>query len=421
MSHKRAAENQLTRDDDGEERAQEEFVTTPQIADESEMATRRVVKVRRPEASSTNPSFGSASGFFKDAATAASSAAPPKPTFGFNFGSSNNDSGSTSTTTTSSFSFGTATTASGATKPTFGFPAPPAKTAASSSFSFGSAAAAKATTATTSPSSTTDASSSPAGTFSFGAKPGGTGSSSSGSSANPIAFSFGTASSASGDAAGKAAAHLKLGLPATTGSTADTDNAPKVAKDDKMPVFGAGNFNFGSAVNTFVAARNKMQAEAKADGGKAKTEESTMRGEEDQDKPDAAGFGSEIVEQTARDVLATAPSKLYLFEKGEEGKAGRWAERGTGDAKLISQPKADNAKEHIYRLLVRGGYSLNATIKKNTFTLSKTETKHLILLVATAEGPHTYLLKFTGPSAEANTTKFSEELKKVLEAVSKAE
>ncbi|KPA81778.1 hypothetical protein ABB37_04058 [Leptomonas pyrrhocoris] len=413
MSHKRAAETQLTRDNDGEDRAEEEFVTTPQIADESEMATRRVVKVRRPEASSAKPTSGSTSGFFKDAATAASSAAPAKPTFGFKFDSSSNGGGNSSTGTATAFSFGPTPATAAATKPTFGFPASSATAGASSGFSFGNKAAPTATTSTSSFTAATTATS-------------GGGSS---SSANPIAFSFGAAPPASGDAAKKPATGFNFGLPATAATTATTASAPgtgSATKEDEKPVFGAGSFNFGSAVNTFVAARNKMQEEAKEakpGSSEGKTEKNGADGEEDEDedKPDPAGFGSEIVEQTARDVLVTAPSKLYLFEKGEDGTAGRWTERGTGDAKLISQPNAADADEHIYRLLVRGGYSLNATIKKNTFTLSKTEAKHLILLVATAEGPHTYLLKFTGPSAEANTTKFSEELKKVVAEVSKAE
>jgi hypothetical protein len=401
MSHKRAAENQLTRDDDGEDHAEDDFVTTPQVADKEEMATRRVVKVRRPEGSEKTSSSGTTSGFFKDAATAAGNAAPAKPAFGFGFGTGSNNSSTSSgapAKTMNGFSFGAPASSADATKPVFGFPTT-TTSAPASGFNFGNT-------------SSTALSSSPSTTFSFGTKADSTATGNS-SGSTTTTFSFGAA-------ANKPSTGFSFGLPTNTAtaSTADGESKPSAAAppgDDKKALFGAGSFNFGSAVNTFVAARNKMQQEGK----EAIPDDGDHDGEDD--KPDPAGFGSEIVEQTERDVLATAPSKLYLFEKGEEGKAGRWAERGTGEAKLISQPKADEAKGHVYRLLVRGGYSLNATIKKNTFSLSKTETKHLILLVAAAEGPQTYLLKFTGPAAEANTTKFSDELKKVVEEVSKME
>lgn len=407
MSHKRAAESQLTRDDDGEGRADDDFVTTPQVADTAAMATRRVVKVRRPEggsSSSATTGSGSSTGFFKDAATAASNAAPAKPAFGFGFGFGANSTSSTdkTATTTNAFSFGGTTTTAGSAKPTFSFP---------STVSTSTAA------------------------LSLGPKSEG----STSATAAPPTFSFGAAAPASGDAAKKPTTGFSFGgLTSTMNTTATTANTTassasssaedkETAKataptDEKKAVFGAGSFNFGSAVNSFVAARAKMQEEAKETKTNQEGSEATAAVDgHDEDKPDPAGFGSEIVEQTARDVLVTAPSKLYVFEKGDEGKAGRWAERGVGDAKLISQPKEGEDKGHIYRLLVRGGYSLNATIKKNTLSLSKAEAKHLILLVATADGPQTYLLKFTGPSAEANTTRFSEELKKVLAEVSKAE
>lgn len=419
MSHKRAAESQLTRDDDGDERADDEFVTTPQIADATEMSMRRVVRVRRPEGGSssttTTASSGGSSGFFKDAAVAAGSAAPTKPTFGFNFGTSASGSGgSTATTATpATFSFGAAP-AEGAPKPAtgfgFGFPSTTTASGAKPAFSFSAAPA---------PSTSTSASEAKEDGEKATAAP------TTATAATPIAFTFGSAPPTSDDAAKKPAATFSFGFP-TTAAPATADGASSA---EKKPLFGAGTFNFGNAVNSFVAARTKMQEEAKEGKQENKAEATAAdakdadndNNDDDDDTPDPAGFGSEIVEPTARDVLATAPSKLYLFEKGEDGKAGRWAERGSGDAKLVSQPKAGNAAEHLYRLLVRGGYSLNATIKKNTFTLSKTEAKHLILLVATAEGPQTYLLKFTGPSAEANTTTFSAALKKVVEEVSKAE
>lgn len=191
------------------------------------------------------------------------------------------------------------------------------------------------------------------------------------------------------------------------------------AAQPKAPVFGAGSFNFGAAVNSFVEARKKMQEE-RGQESEADGEGEDKGSDAPKDDADGTGFGSEVVEQSARDVLATAPSKLYLFEKGEGDTPGRWAERGAGEVKLIAEEKKAEVGVHVHRLLVRGGYALNATVGKNLFTLSKTEAKHLILAVATSEGPHTYLLKFTGPNAEVNTTKFSEAIKKIIQEAEKA-
>ncbi|TPP49537.1 NUP50 (Nucleoporin 50 kDa) family protein [Leishmania donovani] len=316
---KRVAGAQLSRDDDGEGRADDEFVTTPQVADESEMANRRVVRVRRPDgATSSANAFARGPSLFKDVSLGSDK---EPPVFKMPFGA-----GDASKGTAAAFSFAAPASSSSKSSSSFGLP----PTTKPSGFSFGGSTASPATTGT----STT-----PKTPFSFGGLP-------------------------------------TDGSSATTGTTSSfslgTNSAPSVTASTP-----AGGFSFGFAP------------------------------------------ANEVVEQSARDVLATAPSKLYLFEKGEGDTPGRWAERGAGEAKLIAEKKAE-AGVHVHRLLVRGGYALNATVGKNLFTLSKTEAKHLILAVATSEGPHTYLLKFTGPNAEVNTTKFSEAIKKIMQDAEKA-
>nr|VDZ49838.1 hypothetical_protein_conserved [Leishmania donovani] len=317
--------------------------------------------------------------------------------------------GDASKGTAAAFSFAAPASSSSKSSSSFGLP----PTTKPSGFSFGGSTASPATTGT----STT-----PKTPFSFGGLPTDGSSATTGTTSS---FSLGTNSAPSVTASTPAGGFSFGFAPAKSSATAPTDEAP--AKEPapatatalpKALVFGAGSFNFGSAVNSFVEARKKMQEE-KGPESEADGEGEDKGGDAPKDDADGTGFGSEVVEQSARDVLATAPSKLYLFEKGEGDTPGRWAERGAGEAKLIAEKKAE-AGVHVHRLLVRGGYALNATVGKNLFTLSKTEAKHLILAVATSEGPHTYLLKFTGPNAEVNTTKFSEAIKKIMQEAEKA-
>ncbi|CAJ1994018.1 protein of unknown function - conserved [Leishmania donovani] len=399
---KRVAGAQLSRDDDGEGRADDEFVTTPQVADESEMANRRVVRVRRPDgATSSANAFARGPSLFKDVSLGSDK---EPPVFKMPFGA-----GDASKGTAAAFSFAAPASSSSKSSSSFGLP----PTTKPSGFSFGGSTASPATTGT----STT-----PKTPFSFGGLPTDGSSATTGTTSS---FSLGTNSAPSVTASTPAGGFSFGFAPAKSSATAPTDEAP--AKEPapatatalpKALVFGAGSFNFGSAVNSFVEARKKMQEE-KGPESEADGEGEDKGGDAPKDDADGTGFGSEVVEQSARDVLATAPSKLYLFEKGEGDTPGRWAERGAGEAKLIAEKKAE-AGVHVHRLLVRGGYALNATVGKNLFTLSKTEAKHLILAVATSEGPHTYLLKFTGPNAEVNTTKFSEAIKKIMQEAEKA-
>ncbi|KAG5465205.1 hypothetical protein LSCM4_00658 [Leishmania orientalis] len=399
---KRLAGGQLTRDDDGEGRADDDFVTTPQVADDSEMANRRVVRVRRPDgATSTANAFTSGASLFKDVALASDKEpSVAKMSFG---------TGSTSKGTATAFSFSAPTSSSSQSSSFSGLP----PTTTPSGFHFGGGATSSATTGS---------SAAPTIPFSF---VGSTTSESKAPTGVAGSFSFGT-NSAPSSGAGKPTGGFSFGFaPFKSPSTTTTDEAPAreqpatATAQPKAPIFGAGSFNFGSAVNSFVEARKKIQeekSEKMADDGE---------GEDDgddapKDDADGTGFGSEIVEQSARDVLVTSPAKLFLFEKGEGGAGGRWVERGAGEAKLIAEEKKAEAGVCVYRLLVRGGYALNATVGKNLFTLSKTEAKHLILAVATSEGPRTYLLKLTGPNAEANTTKFSEAIKKIMQEAEKA-
>ncbi|GET93715.1 hypothetical protein, conserved [Leishmania tarentolae] len=400
---KRVAGGQLSRDDDGEGRADDEFVTTPQIADESEMANRRVVRVRRPDgAISAANTFAQGPSLFKNVPLGSDK---EPPAFKMPFRADDTSKG-----TAAAFSFAAPASSSSQSSSSFGLPS----TNKPSGFSFGGSTGSSATTGSTSKAPIT---------FSFSGLPADDGRTPTEATSR---FSFGTTSAPS-TAEGKQASGFHFGFAsAESPATAVTDEAPEkepapatTKVQAKAPVFGAGSFNFGSAVNSFVEARKKMQ-EDKSQELEADGEGEVKSGDAPKDDADGTSFGSEVVEQSARDVLATAPSKLYLFEKGEGDKPGRWAERGAGEAKLIAEESKAESGAHVHRLLVRGGYALNATLGKKLFTLSKTEAKHLILAVATSEGPHTYLLKFTGPNAEANTTKFSEAIKKVMQEVEKA-
>ncbi|CAJ1038738.1 hypothetical protein Q4I30_008370 [Leishmania utingensis] len=313
--------------------------------------------------------------------------------------------GKESKSTVTSFSFAAPESSASQPSPSFGFPT---STTPSESNLGGS---------TTCP-EVTGSSTKPAIPFSFG---GSQANNSSAPTGMASSFCFHT-STAPSSAMKKPVSDFSVGfLPAKSSTTTTTEEAP--AKEPtavtetaqpKAPIFGAGSFNFGSAVNSFVEARKKMQEENK---------DQNLGADDDDDAPkdgaDGTGFGSEIVEQSAREVLATAPSKLFLFEKGKGDTPGRWVEHGRGEAKLVAEEKTES-RVHVHRLLVRGGYSLNATVGKNLFTLSKAEARHLIVAVATSEGPHTYLLKFTGPNAEANTTKFSEAIKKIMQEETEA-
>ncbi|KAG5464465.1 hypothetical protein LSCM1_00654 [Leishmania martiniquensis] len=398
---KRLAGGQLTRDDDGEGRADDEFVTTPQVADDSEMANRRVVRVRRLERGSAASAYTGGPSLFKDVALASDK---EPPVVKMSFGASSARKG-----TAAPSAFSAARSPSN--------PSPAVGLAANttpSGFHFGGS---------TSSAATTGSSATPTAPFSFGesatnvsrAPTGVTGSFSFGSASAPLS---GASKSAGGFSFGFAS--VKSPLTTTADETAAKELAPETATaQPKAPVFGAGSFNFGSAVNSFVEARKKIQEE-KSEKLAADGEGQDSGDDAPKDDAEGTGFGSEIVEQSARDVLATSPSKLFLFEKGEGETPGRWVERGAGEAKLIAEEKKSEAGVYVHRLLVRGGYALNATVRKNLFTLSKTEARHLILAVATSEGPRTYLLKLTGPNAEANTTKFSEAIKKIMQESEKA-
>ncbi|KAG5490778.1 hypothetical protein JKF63_00900 [Porcisia hertigi] len=401
---KRFAGDQLTRDDDGESRADEEFLTTPQVADESEMATRRVVRVRRTDRGSSSSAFANTPSLFKDVAVASDK---EPPAFKVSFGAGSVVKGT-------AVGGSPAALASSSTQPTSSLVHPPATTP--TAFRFGGNATAPAT-----------AESSKTPTISF---PLGASTTDSGNGSTKMGSSFFGSTSASSGTASSSAGGLSFGfgsagIPSATKTDEPPSKEPAPAvstamAEPKAPVFGAGSFNFGSAVNSFVEARKKIQEEkhdqiSEADGGGDDNSDKAPK-----DDADGSGFGSEIVEQAARNVLATAPSKLFVFAKGDGDAPGRWVERGIGEAKIIAEEKKTEAGVHVHRLLVRGGYALNATVGKNLFTLSKTEAKHLILAVATSEGPHTYLLKFTGPNAEANTKKFSEAIKQIMEEPEKA-
>ncbi|KAK7201610.1 NUP50 (Nucleoporin 50 kDa) [Novymonas esmeraldas] len=425
-SRKRVATTQLTRDDgDGDRRGDDDFVTAPQIADSSEMSTRRVVRVRRgPDEPASARSFANTPSLFKDIA-GPTETAPTTSKWGIGA----NEAGKGAPTPF--FSFG-ATTAASSSSSTAAAPAssaaPTATAAPSSGFSFGSGGTAGP--------ATTAAAGTPPIAFSFGGQPssGGGGSNNNAAAGTASGFSFGTGVAAAPTTAGvEAGSGFSFGFPPSTSSSqppnaaetataAAESAAPKTATATATaPVFGSGSFNFGVAVNSFVEARKKLHEESKdavqeaGDGDSANDGDDAPKGD-----GNGTGFGSEIVEPTARDVVASGPSKLFLFEKGDDGAAGHWVERGAGDAKLVAEEPKTAAGARVHRLLVRSGYSLNATLGKNLFALSKTEAKHLILAVATSAGPRTYLLKFTGPNAETNTATFSEAIKKVMQEVEKA-
>lgn len=386
------AGGELTKDNADNDSGDDEFVTTPQIADGEEMATRRVVKVRRPAGGAPDATGNSASSAMKvsglfsglSAAVAPSSAAGSTTTTAM------------ATTTTSGLSPPLPSTV--AAKPVFGF---------SSISSRGDQQPVA-----------------PAATFGFG-----TPRRDSGSSVGPVGASASTESGSGERAAPVPSALFGLTAAVKGGGVAPAETPAvsaeggAVAATSAKPIFGAGAFSFSSAVNSFVEARKKMQEEKTADGDASGDAKVSDDDKADDDSGESPVFGVEVTESAARDVLASAPTKLYRYEKAEGEATGKWAERGAGEAKLICQEVSggdDAPPKRVYRLLVRGGYAMNATLGKNRFTISKAEEKHLIVAIASAEGPQTYLINFTGSNAVASAKKFSEELKRAITEADKS-
>lgn len=377
---KRAAEKQLSRDDDDDRDSQpEEFATTPQIADAEELATRRMVTVKR----STAPPASSAGGFFKGVAGAPAPGAP-----GFSFGAKTAE--EAPKVPSSTFGFGAAPAAApaaAAAKDENGADGKPAP----SKFSFGAPPSAEA----------------PKFNFSFGSST----TSTSGATA-PVGFGFNFGAKAPAQPASETAS--KEG----GGSSGET----KPAEPPKVIFGSTGGFSFKDAANSFAEAQRKLTEEKKASADATTEGEATATGgnadDADDDAPKLFANASSIVSSSG-EVLACGPSKLYIYEKN----AKEWKERGQGDAKVkkdvVPVEEGENAKQEktVFRLMVRDGYSLNAIVSKKAFVLSKEAEKHIIFSIATADaGVETYLLKFTGPTAESTTKKVIEELKKVIEA-----
>lgn len=367
---KRMADTRPSRDDDDDrydERVSEEFVTTPQIADAEELAKRRMVSVKRTVASAASPAAGSGGisgsgggGFFGGVTT---SIAPPTTGFSFGVGAKKDEAPKLPPST---FGFGSSGTPGdkkeGGSTPApsgFGFGAPPASEAPKFSFGFPAAAPASA-------------------------------------SAAPVSFGFGSKGS---DAAAK----------------------PEPGKF----TFGSSvKYNFSEGVSSFAEAQRKLMEENKAnvasDSAPAKVDgdgEGKDTGE-DTDVPNPLSGASSIVTLSG-EVLASGPSKLYVFDK--EG--AKWKEHGEGDAKVKKDvvPTEDGGEakkggKTVYRLMVRDGYSLNAVVSKKGFVLSKESEKHFVFSIAVEGGVETYLLKFTGTSAETTAKKVMEEVKKAINA-----
>lgn len=361
-SRKRTADTQISKDDyDNDDRDNETFVVTPQVADEAEMATRRVVRVRRPEPSST-PSTGK--GFFKNLSTTTPAAAPAfKSTFG-----------EASTSTTPSFGFTSKAMDGSATNhtPAFSFGSV-ATEACKSAFSCGASATTDAAKKAEAPA-----------TFCFGSPPPPSGS---GTTAAKPVFTFGAA-------------------PAATTAPVEGKAEDSEATAEKKPIFGS--FCFASAVTSFAEARQKLDADRKPEEMDTPQKELAEAHEEDGDVPTV--FTGQSVVVSAGEVLTSAPVKLYSFDK--EGNM--WVGCGEGLAKLKFEDGED--QKAVYRMLVRDGYSLNAKLGKNLIVLGKEAEKHIIFSIANKEGAlTTYLMKFTGNNAETNAKVFIEKLKGTIE------
>lgn len=233
--------------------------------------------------------------------------------------------------------------------------------------------------------------------------------SSSGTHSAASGFSFNVKSSSPTGAAPPPA--FSFGLPAAT--------APPVSdgKGEAKPLFGAGAFNFGSAVSSFAEARKKMEEEREKHPGKEDGDAGMSDAGDSEAEQSTPGFGGGSVAVETGESLAVVPCKLFSFDKASK----QWIERGIGDAKVKRQrvPLAGDGagEDFVYRLLVRDGYSLNVTIGKNRLVVSKVEPTHVIFTVPSSEGPVTYLLRFTGPNATEGGKAFAEELNRVVKVV----
>ncbi|EAN78263.1 hypothetical protein, conserved [Trypanosoma brucei brucei TREU927] len=201
------------------------------------------------------------------------------------------------------------------------------------------------------------------------------------------------------------------GTITNTGDGNKTDTKPEVGGGlaGTGSLFG-GAHSFGNAVNSFVAAKERLAKAAEETDDKGATVDSPVS-----PTPGDALANADPVSVATGEVVATIPSKLYLFKSDTKS----WSDCGVGEAKIKKhesnggEDKSGGSPKYFYRLIVRDGYALNTPLSKN-FILTKSEDTHATFSFPVGTKVVTYLLKYTGANAAECGPAFSKALKETL-------
>lgn len=348
-SRKRVAENQGG-SRHGDDRDDEDFVTTPQVASAEVMATRRIISVRKPAPAA-------------DAAPAATGGAAPSP-FGSVLGS-----------------FGTAT-ASVAPSPFAAFgKVPAAAPVAPSPFAaFGSAPAAPVAPSPFAAFGSAPAPVKPAGGFGSG-------------------LNFGIA-----PAAPKPTEPKKEETPFAAAPAPGGFNFGGAVKFD----FGAAASSFSAAAAN-AAAKAQAAPEEGADGEEDPEAEVPISGGASSGAPLLAATDVKTGEEGDLALFETHNAKLFVFHADDK----TWHERGAGSLK-VSKKADGTVTRVVMRDGKMKKVLLNCNLDKESFRIAQKQEKMFSFSAPNEGVVGTYLVKITGPTGAAETKAFLAVAEKVI-------